>query len=341
MTAPALVSTGLQAVLAIVPFFAPPVQPEKHQKFVLASLGLIGIFAIAGGVPLHPAAWPTDPLVFTVVLVAMALVPPFVGLLESRSKGQSVYSTGARPGASNRFPGHLLVNVIGALAAAGLVWVARSTDGFDSFTNDFENEVSFNVMLPLAVIVVFAFVRRQQVAVCADLDQRVKRDDAWEDYITGFSLRHWHQLFNLLYLIAVTFTATTTILYLFVHAMEQAKAGQPLGLSWQVVLAIVVSLSFAFACGLPWSRERRVVYLLFLTGAPAALGAALVWLSWLRADAFRNGFALSIVVVGYVLYCVEAVLGNRRRGEKLELSYFSAAAVAVVLVMLVGVLYLS
>jgi len=245
------------------------------------------------------------------------------------------------PGAANRFPGHLLTNVLGALAAAGLVWVARSTDGFDSFTDTFANEAAFNVMLPLAVIVVFAFVRWQQVAVCVDLDDRVRKDEAWEERIVGFSLRHWHQFLNLLYLIAVTFTATTTILYLFVHAMERAKAGRPLDLSWQIVLAIVVALSFAFVCGLPWSREHRAVYLLFLTGAPAALGAALVWLAWLRADAFRNVFALSIVVVGYVLYCVEVVLGNRSREEKLELSYFSAAAVALVLVMLVGVLYLS
>lgn len=276
-------------------------------------------------------------------LVVFALVPPVAGLFESRyrANGQAVYSTGVVPGASNRFPGHLLTNVLGALAASGLVWVAHTTNGFDGYAAKSSNGAAFNVLLPLATIVALAFARWQQVDACPDIDKRAGEDTSWEDAITGFSLRHWHQLTNVVYLIAVIFTATTAILYLFAYAMEQAKAGQPLALSWQPIMAMIAVLSFFYACGGPWSRESRAVYLTFLTGTPAALGAALIWLSWFSAGAARTASALSIVGCGYVLYCIEAVLGSRSRGEKLELHYFSAVGIAIVLVVLLGTLYLS
>ena len=83
------------------------------------------------------------------------------------------------------------------------------------------------------------------------------------------------------------------------------------------------------------------MYLTFLTGTPAALGAVVFWLSWFRDDVIRNFAVVSIVGIGYVLYCVEAVLASRAQGEKLHLNYFSALGIAVVLTVLLGALYLS
>jgi hypothetical protein len=71
------------------------------------------------------------------------------------------------------------------------------------------------------------------------------------------------------------------------------------------------------------------------------LGAVVVWLSWFSSGTGRNIAAVSIVGAGYALYCVEAVLGSRGRGEKVHLHYFAAAALAAVLVVLLGALYLS
>jgi hypothetical protein len=344
MTLVKMASLVLQLLLFGLNAFIPPVWPERTQKVVGFVVGAIAMACTFLGIPLYPAESPAGPLVVAVFLVAFAFVPPLAGMLESkyRKNGQAVYSTGLVPGTSNRFPGHLITNVLGALAASSLVWAAHSTSGFDGFIAGFSNDAAFNIMLPLATIVMFAFARWQQVDACPDIDERARRREPdWEDGITGFSLRHWHQLTNVLYLIAVTFTATTTILYLFAHAMAQAKAGQPLAVSWQVIVTVVVSLGFLYACGGPWSREHRAVYLTFLTGTPAALGAVLVWLSLFSEDPARNIAAMSIVGIGYVLYCVEVVLGIRRRGEKLQLHYFSAAGIAVVLAVLLSALYLS
>jgi hypothetical protein len=132
------------------------------------------------------------------------------------------------------------------------------------------------------------------------------------------------------------------ILYLFAFTLEQAKAGHPLGLSWQLVVAIVALLAFLVACGLPASRQHQAVYLTFLTGTPAALMVSVVWLALMQQSTVRNVFALAIIVVGYVLYCTEAVLGSRRStDDKVQLHYFSAAAFAVALTVLTGALYFS
>jgi hypothetical protein len=342
MTHVKMASMVLQVILLGFQQFAPNVYPTRIQKTIAFVAGAIALVCTSTGVALYPAELPSGPITLAIVLVAFALIPPLIGLLESRSKdnGQAIYSTRTLPGTSNRFPGHLLTNLLGALAVSSLVWVAHSTPGFDSFSANFSDDVAFNIMLPLATIVMFAFARWQQVSACPDIDERVGRDSNWEESIAGFSLRHWHQTTNVLYLIAATFVATTSVLYLFAYSMNQAKSGQPLQLSWQVVVTAVVVLSFLFACGGPWSREHRAVYLTFLTGTPAALGAVLIWLSLFVANEARNIAALAIVGAGYVLYCAEAVVSSRKRGEKLELHYFSATGIAIVLVVLLSALYL-
>ena len=242
----------LQLLLLFGQVYLPPVQPEGLKKVIMFVFGGIALFFTCIGIPLYPAGGPVGTLVFAVGLVVFALVPPIAGLLESkfRTNGQAIYSTGVLPGTANRFPGHLLTNILGALASSACLWVAHSINGFDKFVARFPHDAAFNIMLPLSMITVFSFARWQQADACPDIDEVVKHS-GWEVKITGFSLRHWHQLTNVLYLIAVAFTATTTFVYLVAYGMVQAKAGQPLEVSWQIILVILVSLSFLYACGSP------------------------------------------------------------------------------------------
>lgn len=337
-----VVSVALQVGLGVLREFSPPVRPERIGKIVGILIGAIALICTAFGLALYPAALLTSPVWIATGFVLLALLSPLAGLVESRVRknGQAVYSTGIVPGTPNRLPGHLITNVLGALAVAGLVWVAHSTNGFDAFIAKFADDSAFNIMLPLATAVVFAFARWQQVNACPTIDERATEANH-EDLIAGFSLRHWHQLLNVLYLIVATFAATTAILCLLAFAMEQSKAGHPLTLSWQAVLGIVISLLFVYACGGPWARDNRAVYLTFLTGAPAALCGVLIWLSWFREGAARNIAALAVVGVGYPVYCVEAVLGSRNRGEKVHLHYFTATGIALILVILLSAMYAS
>jgi hypothetical protein len=343
LTPAVVVSFVLQIGLLALAEFSPVVRPERIQKVVRILIGVIAPLCTLFGLALYPVALRTNPLWIATGLVGLALLSPLAGLVESRVRknGQAVYSTGVAPGTPNRLPGHLITNVLGALAAAGLVWVAHSTNGFNVFIAAFADGAAFNIMLPLATVVIFAFARWQQVDTCPDIDERATREAAHEDLITGSSLRHWHQFLNVLYLIVATFAATTAILCLLAYAMEQSKAGRPLILSWQVVVGIVVSLLFVYACGGPWARDNRAVYLTFLTGVPVALCAVLIWLSWLREDAARNFTALAVVGVGYVAYCIMVVLNSRNRGEKVHLHYFTTAGIALILAVLLGAMYAS
>jgi hypothetical protein len=108
-----------------------------------------------------------------------------------------------------------------------------------------------------------------------------------------------------------------------------------------VILTILATLSFLYACGAPWSRANKAVYLVFLTGTPAALGGAIIWLSWFRDDVIRDTAAVSIVGIGYVLYCVEVVLATRADKKDIHVHYFAATGVAVVLGGMLGALYLT
>lgn len=333
------VSVGMQLGLAAFNQFAmPKSQPAKiGDAFVFLSTA-VAIICTTKEISVSPAAWPISPVGVLGVLLAMALLPPLLGLIEAK-----VRKDGARVFAKARFRGHLLSNTLGALAAAAFVWSGRSTPGFDAFAVQFQNTAAFNVVLPMTTIVILAFVRWQQVDQFTDLDKFVEsgRKDEWQHEICGYSLKHWHQFTNTLYMIVVTFTGATMILYLFAFAMVRAKTGEPLDFSWQIGLAMTVLLLFVCACGSPWSRDNRAVYLTFLTGTPAVLVIALIWLALLKNTVTRNVVAISIIGVGYILYCTGAVLGSRNSNEKVEIHYFSAAAFAVALTLLVGALYYS
>ncbi len=320
----------------------PPAYPQVFQRSIRWLIGAAAIVCTWLGISLYPVAGPVKFWMVAIGLVAFAAIPPLAGLAESKwaRDGQAVFSTGAVPGTENRFPGHLLTNILGALAASAFLWVAYSTSGFAEFVANFPHAAAFNIMLPLPMIAVFSFVRWQQVNVCPALKDEIKLP-GWEAKIRGFSLRHWHQTTNVLYLVAVAFLATTTFMYLVAYAMEQAKSTQSLSVSWQVIIAIVIGLGFLYACGMPWSRKNKAVYLTFLTGTPAGLGAAIIWLSWFKSDLFRNIAAASIVVVGYILYCAEVVWASRTDKKDVHVHYFVAAGIAVILLVMLGALYLT
>jgi hypothetical protein len=334
-----IVSFVLQLVLFwFSEYKMPQAQPERRQKNVVFIINVVALSLTAFSIPLYHFVLGVMPIAVGAGLLALAIFPPVSGLIEARGEGNSGIFT------KDRFYPHLATNVLGALAAAAAVWVGYSTPGFDEFTIQFKDEAALNIVLPLTTIVIFAFVRWQQVSECPNLDELVEQKDsgALEDGIRGFSLSHLHQLSNAIYLIAVTFMAAGMILYLFAFTLDSAKHHHPITLSWQIASAIVGILAFLFACGIPKVRKHQAVYLTFLTGTPAALTAVVVWLALMQQSAIRNIFAMSIIIVGYVLYSTLAVLGSRRDDkEKVQLHYFSAAVFAVVLTLLAGTLYMS
>lgn len=345
ITVPIAASIFIMLVLKAIEDFAPPVYPVRTYKTLSLVIFAISTCFTVFHIPLYPAGGSVNPWVVAGVLLVLAAASPLLGLLESKCwpNGQAVYSTGVLPGTTNRFPGHILTNILGALAAFMFWWVARSTAGFDQFVANFPYNAAFNVMVPLSAAAVFAFVRWQQVDACRDIDVVASQPDA-EAKMAGFSLSHWHQWANVLHLIVATSVATTSFLYLVAHGMLQELHRPPHEVSWQVIATILATLGFLYACGGPWSRGKRAVYLSFLTGTPAALGGAILWLSWFRDDAIRNTVMVSIVGIGYVLYCVEAVFADwaqEGKDGKPPLHYFAPTAVAVVLAGLLGTVYLA
>lgn len=315
-------------------FGMPTAQPAQIQRAFVFLSSVLALSFTGLGIPLYHLVLFLNPLVVLAVLLTLAVIPPVSGLIEAR-KDPHIF-------ARDRFVGHLLTNVLGAFAATAFVWVGHATAGFDQFTIEFKNEAAFNIVLPMTTIVILAFVRWQQLSAFSDLDEYVKKhDDSWKEKIQGYSLRHIHQFTNTVYLITVTFMGAGMILYLFAFTLEAAKSGEPLSLTWQLVFAIIALLAFLFACGLPQARKHQAVYLSFLTGTPAALIVSVVWLALLKESTARNILALSIIVVGYVLYTAEAVLGSCRDKDKIQMHYFSAAAFAVALTLLAGALYFS
>jgi hypothetical protein len=326
------ISILLQAGVLVFQNYAPSAYPKWIHKALKNAIAVFSIIFTFWGIALYPAA---RPWMVAAGLVVLAALSPLVGLLEAKygRKDNAIYT-------QDRLRGHLLTNVLGALAAYAFWWVARSYTGFEQFVTKDPRNAAFNVMLPFLCVVVFAFVRSQQLDRCPGLDS-IPTDLERKVAIEGYSLAHWHQVLNVLHLLAVTFIGSTSFLYLVAFGMRAAKDGHPLVVSWQVVFAIVVTLGFLYACGGPWSSGNRAVYLTFLTGTPAALGGAALWLSWFRDDPPRNAIAVLIVGGGYVLYCVEAVLTSGGPDKKVHLHYFAATGVALVLAILLAAMYLG
>lgn len=343
-------------------------QPEWLQDIVVWLLLIVSGICTAAKQPLFPSTWPVA--LVAGLLLFLGILAPLLGRAENllRRNGSGIIFE------EHRFRGHLLTNFLGASAAGAFFWAAHSVPGFIDFTHQFKDASAFNIVLPLTTVVAFAFVRQQQIAKCPDLDELVADKADWKSGINGYSLSDWNQLSNCIYLIASTFMATSTILYLFAFSLLQAKHSDPVAFSPQLALAIVAFLAFLLACGSPWSWDNRTVYFTFLTGTPGALIATMIWLSLLQPSPARNVFAVPFVGIGYAAYCGATVLGvmhGRRAArdagaskppesaapdakppesaapvsqppsETLELHYFAAAILGIALTIMLGVLYLS
>ncbi|MDZ7929299.1 hypothetical protein [Rhodococcus sp. NPDC076796] len=307
---------------------------------------------------LYPASTPA--WVVGLTLLTLGISSPLAGLLEWRFRrhGNEVFD------AKKRFRGHFLGNLTGALAAAGFFWAVERTPGFTAWLESYQYESAFNIVLPLVTLVIFAFVRYQQLADCPNLDDKIKADHQdWKSCIRGSSLSNAHQVLNTIFLIAVTFIGASAVLYLFSYAIVESRHNTPIDFSAQLGLAISALLVFLIVCGLPqgklWDSKtwswNRAVYLTFLTGTPATLVATMVWLALVKDSPTRNIFAITIVGAGYLLYSSIAILGvvyskrpsslssieNDRQPERLQLHYFAGAILAVALTIFLGVLYFT
>ena len=331
-----IVSLILQVIFIWVQDKLPAAFPKRISNYFFKAVAITAVLLTGFQVSVIGLLFEWGAWGVTIVLMVLAVPPPIAGLTENRlrANGNDVFDL-------KRLPGHLLTNVLGALASTAFVWAALSTPQFDEFNQAFGDEAAFNIALPLATAVAIAFVRSEQERQSGALDLRTASDEVAEPAIVGYSLRHVHQLLNTIFLAAVVFSAGATMLYLFAQTISSAKAGQPLDVSWPVVVSIVLTMLFFLACGLPQSRGSRTVWITFATGTPAVLMISLVWLALFQESALRNATIGLVVGGAYVAYCVECILAERGNGNKIELHYFSSVVVLFVITMLLGAIYLS
>lgn len=345
----------IQLVLIWVNRRAPEVQPKSIKDRFTDGISGISIVLTGAMITLFPVKAPI--YLIAIILSFFAILPPFVGLAENkfRTHGKQIFD-------SKRFIGHLASNVVGAAAAILFFATVSTTQGLVSFVANFRDAPGFNVVLPLSTVVVFAFIRWQQITDCHNIDELVKGNGDWESQIRGSSLTAGHQIANTIHLLLVNFIAASSVLYLLGYTILQAKNHHPLSFTWQMGCAMALFVVFLFVCGSPLLWQHRAVYLTFLTGTPGAIMAAMIWLALLKQSFARNLFAVLLVAVGYLLYCALAVLGlvygqRQTAGvtstpedgsassspprDRVELFYFSAAIFALALAVLLGALYFS
>lgn len=327
----------LAVVVALFEPLGPPVYPPRVAG-VLAALVTIGSLLLAS---FNKSILPTG-APFGIVLASigvLAVLPPFVGLLEARVRrdGQEVF-------ASERFVGHLLMNVLGAVAMGGAAWAIRSTPGLVEYIASPRPEYIANIALPLAWLAVRAFVSTEQARERGRRVESNAADPAGSVHpgagaeVRGYSLSHWHQLLNTVYLTLVTALVLSMMFWLLDFVIARSRAQSPVQISWPTVGAAILMIGFLLGCG---ARGRRVgdsVYLTFLTGMPAALVGVVLWFSLYAPSSFRNRAATAIELLGYIAYSVIVVLTDRR-DAKVRYHYFSAMVIAVVIIALVGALY--
>lgn len=301
--------------LAIPLAFAPKPQPERWATI----LGFIfGLGTIASGefrrMPLYPAAWSLSSRKTGLALLFLGILPPIVGPIEAWLRGDpQIFQF-------DRFPLHLITNFASVVGATALLVLIRSIDGVREFNLSVEDKTALNCVLPMAMLSAFAYVRWQQGEVPAGSP------------LTGYLLSHVHQAANFVFLTVIWFTAATTVLYLFAVAIRRRQRNDPLPYSWQIGLAMVLSVVFFYVCGYAaWSQSHRAMNLTFLTGAPAALAAVLVFLSLLQSSTARLWLTIAFASVGYSLYTVEVIFASRGVGSGLGFYYFMPGLFAVVL----------
>ena len=345
-----LVVRGIVFVITLAIGGAPnltgPVYPiETFNWLYYAGVLAVTMFFTTFNISLYPV----NPWVVGSILLGFAVAAPIAGYFESKRQpdGQAVYCMKRK---ANRFPGHLLTNLLGAMAAFALWDVVHSVPGVENtFAESLPNaNIAFNLLLPVSAAAAVLFVRWQQEDAFRKHDRQHKIDEVnsscRERNIVGFSLSHRHQQLNFLHLVFVTYVASMSGALLLAHGMQATRVVLSAVSLWLVIAAILATLAFLFACGAPNSRDSRAVYLTFLTGTPAALGGAILWLSCFKADAVRNTAMVAVAGIGYVFYCVEAVFADwardNRRGRP-PLHYFIPMAVAIVIAVLLGIVYFA
>jgi hypothetical protein len=329
------------------------VYPERIKNRFTDWITGISIVLTGTTVTVFPVKAPI--LAIAIGVSFFAILPPIVGLAENRwrTHGKQIF-------AGKRFLPHLLSNGVGAGAAILFFATASTTHGLIAFATSFRDQSAFNVVLPLATVVVFAFLRWQQITDCPTIDDLVKNNGDWESAIRGSSLTTGHQIANTIHLLLANFIGASSVLYLLGYTILQAKHHHPLSFTWQMGWAMGLFVAYLFICGSPLLWQHRAVYLTFLTGTPGAIIAAMIWLALLKPSFGRNLFAVLLIAIGYLLYCALTVLGlvygqRRTAGatsisgdgsasppkDRVELFYFSAAIFALALAVLLGALYFS
>lgn len=310
------------AVLYIVSEFAPTPSPTWISKTVKILSGVATLVLTFTGVTAYPAALPAPTWVLGLALVGLAALSPLLGLLENMLLSPRIAY------AKSRVPGHLATNIVGATLAGASIALARTFATDESAATGFNNDLIFNVFLVISTLVVVYFIYGQQ--------QSPTIQERYEN-----SLARWHQLSNMLYLIAATFVTITSFLYVFAIALVRAKAGSPLEFSWQAGVTLSLAFIFTLACGLPRVRDSHDVFMTFLTGTPAVLCTSILWLSFFRDSPERNIFALVATTLTYSGYVTLVVLERRTAGVKPSMHYYSSLAFGLLLVTLLVGLYLN
>lgn len=340
-----MANTPLQAsalVAAIVLLFgsvyAPSPKPEKVSKAIIGLVGSGSLVLSIFGIAAYPAGLPVATWTLGLVFLALAVASPLLGLLENRFRSPTIaYSL-------HRTASHLVTNVLGAGLATASVALARRFPGTSLDSLGFSNDVIFNVFLVVSMVIVIYFVYGQQVGPEVSLhneDDNGPSDAAEEQRQFEFSMLRWNQISNVLFLITVTFVAITSFLYVLAATMLQARRGTPLEFSWEAAVTIGLALLFTLACGLPGARNDQSVFLTFLTGTPALLVTAILWVSFFNDSFGRNAFAFGSTSAAYAAYVGLVVWDLYDRGEAPQPHFFAALILAALLAVLMVGLYFS
>lgn len=351
----------LACALFLVGCFSHGVRPARGYRWTFAIFGLLALAPGFARISVYPAVLPIPTAGLVVLLIAIAVLPPVLGLLEARAKPMSpIYS-------KDRFREHLFMNLIGAALAGTLLVLARDPGKNLKVAERFTNDYSLNVFLILSVMVSAMLIRTQQMKSCATEVEALSRDrlsalpegasdlavlkwvmmkpDVLPEVSNCYeedSLVRWHQLGNLVHLTFAVFMGTTSLMYLLVEAMIAARDGDPLDLPVAVLLVLALGLGFILACGnRRVNKGVRSIYVMFQTGTPAVLCGTILWLSLYERSELRNVAAFSLVTLGYIIYVGTLTVDLARHGEKVEPYHYASLVIAMVLAILLAGMYLT
>lgn len=329
----------LSLILAIVIMVGaacvgPKAKPAKICGRIYAIIGIATVALGTLNVPVYPAEIPLPMWVMGAVLLVLAAAPPLLGLLENRVKRPRIaFGRG-------RFLGHIATNLLGGLLATGTILMSRRVSSMVDSSIAFTNDDLFNVFLPLCASVVLYFVYSQQEKQAEpDSEHKSPRSGVQNRYEN--SLSRWHQLANVIFLIAVTVSTLSSFVCVFAISMIHAREGNRLPFTWETAIVISAVLIFVLVCGFPGVRDDRSVYMTFLTGTPAVLCVAILWTTFFRDSTLRDAFIYIATTVSYVVYVTLVILELRARGERPRMHFFAPLAFALLLAILMFGVYLG